>query len=85
MPSIQRNGAVGKQLLHSVAQANGLRCSGIALLIDPLGGGRLRLQQKVHVHREIGRPEGGQAMLPVAEEVAGPAQLQILLGDAEAV
>jgi len=41
--------------------------------------------EQILMHREVGQAEARHAALPGAEDLAGAAQAQILLGDAKAV
>ena len=76
-------------------------CACVKQLLDPLRGSAVTAQFRVdpkqfmrrilrffqhdHVAAEIGNFQCGQTMLPLAEEITRSAQLEILLGDFEAV
>ena len=61
----------------------GARQAGVAL--QKHGGRPLRPLQDVDVLGKIGDFKVRQAVLPLAEKVAGPAQAQILFGDLKTV
>ena len=54
-------------------------------MLEQLPGRLLGLLQKAHVSAEIGQGQLRQAVLAASKEVAGAAQLQVLLGDLKAI
>ena len=53
--------------------------------LNGFGSGLLRLLQNIQILCQIADVENGQTALSAAEEIAGAAQLQVLLRNAEAV
>ena len=74
-----------EQLPDTLQQGAVLRPGEIPVPAQQCSGGRLGLLQQLHIAGQIRNFQGRQAVLPLAEEVAGATQPQVLLGDAEAV
>ena len=74
-----------EQLVNAFPQLPVLRGGQLIVLRQQLSRGGLRLVQQQHIAVEIGDLQHGQTVLPLAEEIAGTPELQILLRDLEAV
>src|SRR5882724_11239720 len=73
------------EVLPRLEPARDVRPSHARVALEQLGGGRLRRLDELHVLFQIREAQQRLAALPLAEDLAGPAQLEIALGDREAV
>ena len=79
------HGVVAPEQVEQGAQRRAPLGLQLGIALDDQAGVVARRLQQLAVGREVGQPHVGQAALPGAQQLAGAAQAQILLGDAEAV
>ena len=83
--SVHRALAAGKEVGDPIPQGFGFRGIVATMGIDPVRGGALGLLQGLQVAAEACYPEGGQAGLPGAKEIARAPEGQIFLRDLKTV
>ena len=83
--SVENVRGVGKQPAHPLQHRAVLRPGEAGVALEQTACSGLGLLEQAEVPRQIGQCQLWQAVLAAAEEVAGPPELQVLLGDPKAV